>query len=446
MGTSISSSSGYTIDTSIDIIKDGESDFDLNVHLDDNLKICTNADYSTNAATDDNYIDDNIDDDDDDNNFDERIDVIKTMKILEQITYPSPICQELPEIFRGAWRKQIVEWMYVLVKYCKLKHEATAAAVYYLDTAVSLSMVQTPKDYQLCAMTALHVALKVYGSPTVRVVKLSCLVKLGNGKFIENDIIQMEYDLLRALKWRLHPPTPDCFLHRYLELLPLSQNQNYRKKVEEITEEIIEVAVANDRFLAFPSSVIAYAALLLALELTTRSTTNHRINASQADQTRTVIHRLQQSTEEEQYCDFDWSTFLNNMKSVAGMSDVFENNSVINDKFNCNNTDDDNRIIVSQMVHQTKMLLDRIIIQGRPLEDDGDENDDDDGIYTTSSCDYNGRNNNSCSGEDEHANKLSSSSAKKVSFAPPSPTSTLSSNTLTTATTTAAVLINSPPL
>merc|ERR1719387_1203502 len=48
-------------------------------------------------------------------------------------------------MFCGLWRRQIVEWMYVLIKYCKLKHEATAAAVYYLDAAVACdsSIVKT---------------------------------------------------------------------------------------------------------------------------------------------------------------------------------------------------------------------------------------------------------------------------------------------------------------
>merc|ERR1712176_436879 len=90
------------------------------------------------------------------------------------------------------------------------------------DAAVACdsSLVETPRDYQLCAMTALHLALKVYDSPAVRVVKLSCLVTLGNGEFTEDDIIQKEQDLLRALDWRVNPPTADCFLQRYMELLP----------------------------------------------------------------------------------------------------------------------------------------------------------------------------------------------------------------------------------
>ena len=98
---------------------------------------------------------------------DERRIVLRTMRALETSVYKRPRAQSMPELFRGLWRRQIVEWMYVLIKYCKLRHEATAAAVYYLDAAVmcdSSSLVKSPRDYQLCAMTALYLALKIYDS------------------------------------------------------------------------------------------------------------------------------------------------------------------------------------------------------------------------------------------------------------------------------------------
>jgi hypothetical protein len=302
-----------------------------------------------------------------DNDSDDRTVVLRTMRALESSVYKRPRAQNMPETFRGVWRRQIVEWMYILIKYCKLKHEACAAAVYYLDAAVmcdSSSLVKTPRDYQLCAMTALHLALKVYDSPTVRVVKLSCLVKLGNGQFTEDDIIQKEYELVRALGWRINPPTANCFLQRYMELLPFldsdnecedgveidlsddDSDQNSRKdnedndqlgpiercrrerllKLEEVASEYIEVATARDRFLCVPPSVIAYAALLSAIELTTA--------------------HLRQT----QNGYYDWSTFLRNMKDVAEMGDIYGDFST-----------DSNGGIVSRSVCRTKMLLDKIV-------------------------------------------------------------------------------------
>ena len=425
------------------------------------------------------------DNDDDDDDIDERIIVFKAMKLLEESTYKRPHYKELPGKFRGLWRKQIIEWMYVLIKHCKLKHEATAAAIYYLDIAVSLSksnysssplssssssslvLVQTPEDYQLCAMTALHLALKVYDSPTVRIVKLNCLVKLGNGEFTENDVIQKEQDLLQALNWRLHPPTPDCFLYRYLELLPIldhhqsesankskceytdnkesiierqdlgqksqQQKQQRLSQLKETASEIIEIALAYDRFLTVPPSVIAYAALLLAMELTTDTNTTNYIA------THTYIHRLQQH-EQQQNQYYDWSVFLCNMKDIAGMGDIVnDSNNERNNHNNVDESDDRKESNVSYLVLQTKMLLDRIIIQGIPLEDDvDDEISDDIEIFnatsttkTTDSC---------CRGDKLKHPIFSARTSKLASTPPPSPTSTMSSNTTATTNATSSSL------
>lgn len=325
---------------------------------------------------------------DDTDGVDERTTVLRTMKSLENSVYKRPNAQCLPEIFRGMWRKQIVEWMYILVKYCKLKHEATAAAVYYLDVAVwassssSSSLVKSPRDYQLCAMTSLHLALKVYDSPTVRVVKLSCLVKLGNGEFTEDDIIQKEQELLRALSWRINPPTANCFLQRYLELLQFSDDEGgtgdsgserdmdnddvstkhgcqnkfdpieqYRREqletVEEVALDFIEVAMAHDRFLSVPSAVIAYAALLSAIELT--------------------MEANGQKQQQQNGCgSYDWVTFLHKMNHVAEMGDIMNG-----DDHRGNGKD------LSLLVLRTKLVLERIV-KGLPAP--AEEEDD-------SSCD-----------------------------------------------------------
>jgi len=303
--------------------------------------------------------------------------------------------------------------MYVLIKYCKLKHEATAAAVYYLDAAVMCesSLVMSPRDYQLCAMTALHLALKVYDSPTMRVIKLSCLVKLGNGEFTVDDIVQKEEDLVKALGWRINPPTADCFLHQYMELLPFLDDddeecevdpsevkneadnqlspielrrQKRLAKIEEVASEYIEVALARDRFLSTPTSVIAYASLLSAMELVTAEQQKHR-----------------------QQCYYDWATFLHRMAQVAEMGDILSNFE--GEK-------------VARVVRRTKMHLDRIV-KGLDLPDEEEEDD-----FSLAGLEANtaisGKISNSNGVRDDRVQGARSSTARSSS--PPSPTSTAS--------------------
>lgn len=369
---------------------------------------------------------------------DDRTSVLRKMRELENSVYKRPRAQSMPEIFRGQWRKQIIEWMYVLIKYCKLNHEATAAAVYYLDAAVvcpSSSLINSPRDYQLCAMTALHLALKVYDSPLTRLVKLSCFVKLGNGEFTVDDIIQKEQDMVRALGWRISPPTADCFLQRYMELLPFldddednddehnfelssdsDQNssedeneendqlgpserrrRNRLRKLEEIASEYIEVAMARDRFLCVPPSVIAYAALLSAIEIYSND-----------------------KQQQQQQCDIDFSTFLHNMEDIAEMGDIFADFDTVN--FNeKDGTSSNSSKGVSRSVRRTKILLDRIVkgLTLPPEEEDDFFSTTELAMQSNFSCNHNS--------EKYEKNIFSDRTTAVKSSSPNSPTSTVSS-------------------
>jgi Cyclin, N-terminal domain len=246
---------------------------------------------------------------------------LQQMRHLERTTYKRPLARQLPEPFNGLWRQQIVDWMYTLVKYCKLRHESAAAASYYLDVAVCKGLVQSPNDYQLGAMTALYLALKVYDSPCVRVVKLSSLVKLGNGEFTEDDILHMERDLVKLLGWRVNPPTPNCFLQQYLTLLPRqfhgeeeSSNMNVvRDRIEEVALLAIEQVTSRDYFLSVPSSVLGYSAMLFAVETIDLQYQQQR---EQHEQQHRHHHHLASSPH---LTFLEYQTFLLNMTQVADL-------------------------------------------------------------------------------------------------------------------------------
>jgi hypothetical protein len=252
---------------------------------------------------------------------------LQHMRHLESTTYKRPLVFQLPEPFNGLWRQQIVEWMYTLVKYCKLRHESAAAASYYLDVAVGHGLIHSPNDYQLCATTALYLALKVYDSPCMRVLKLSSLVKLGNGEFTEDDIVQMERDLVKLLDWRLNPPTANCFLLQYLTLLPQhfhaeevdpSSSSNFsviRDRIEEIALLAIEQVTARDYFLSIPPSIIGYSSMLFAIE---SLELQHQLQLQQ--------HQQQSNSSPQRLSFLEFQMFVFNMTEVA---DLDSNNSPI---------------------------------------------------------------------------------------------------------------------
>jgi hypothetical protein len=169
--------------------------------------------------------------------MDQVHDVVAAMRNQEQTTYLRTNYLEaqqlqLHHILDAPWRQRIIEWMYGVVDHCSLRRDSVATASVYLDICVQRGVVQTREEYQLAAMTALQIAIKLCDST---VVKLQSMVALGRGLFTAQDVIDMERKILSALNWNCHPPTPVCFLRQFLRLLPPSVPPFTRYMIAEVT-------------------------------------------------------------------------------------------------------------------------------------------------------------------------------------------------------------------
>lgn len=194
-------------------------------------------------------------------NFEDVHDILQKMRIQESTTYAqSTIDNELA----GLWRKMLVDWMYYVIDYCHLQRQAVAAAAFFFDVAVRKKLVETPEEHQLAAATALQLALKTHDSSIIRLEKL---VKLGRGLFTENDVVKMERQILESMNWRLHPPSTYCFLRQYERLLPTTISESARSMINKVTALACEVTVTESSYLSYKPSEIAYASMLMALEM-----------------------------------------------------------------------------------------------------------------------------------------------------------------------------------
>lgn len=196
----------------------------------------------------------------------EAADIVAVMQLQEETIYcrsdylSNSNCSKVVD---GIWRQRIVEWMFGVVDHCSLRRDSVAVAAYYLDLCMERGVVESRQEFQLAAMTALQLAIKLYDST---VVKLDSMIKLGRGLFTEKDVIAMEAKILNALKWQVHPPTPICFLRQFLRLLPPAVAPLARYVVAEATRFIAEISVCLYKFIDCPSSVVAYAGMLIAIE------------------------------------------------------------------------------------------------------------------------------------------------------------------------------------
>ena len=115
----------------------------------------------------------------------------------------------------------------------------------------------------LTSLTTLHIAIKLHES---KKVKINTLANLSRGQFGPEHIEEMEWKILSALQWKLHPATQYAFVSYLLLLLPQEVNVAVRKELFELSRYLTELAVCDSYFVSVDNSTVALAAILNVLE------------------------------------------------------------------------------------------------------------------------------------------------------------------------------------
>lgn len=188
-------------------------------------------------------------------------DILEVMREKEERIYHHEF--ELGEL-EALWRKILIDWMSYVVDHCNLQRQAVAAAAFFLDVAMGRGLVETREEHQLAAASALQLALKLFDSTVIRIEKL---VSLGRGLFSVEDVAIMEYKILTSLDFHCHPPSTHCYLRQYERLLPSTVQESTRRMIDEVTKLVADLTVVDHKYNSYSNSVIAYAAMLMAMEL-----------------------------------------------------------------------------------------------------------------------------------------------------------------------------------
>lgn len=115
----------------------------------------------------------------------------------------------------------------------------------------------------LTSLTTVHIAMKLNDT---KKISLGTLANLSRGQFGPKDIEEMEWTILSALHWRLHPPTQYAFVSHLLLLLPREVNFSVRNGLSEVSLYLTELAVCDSYFVDVPNSTVAFAAILIVME------------------------------------------------------------------------------------------------------------------------------------------------------------------------------------
>ena len=186
-------------------------------------------------------------------------------------------------------RAKMVLWCYQVVDYCNLHRETVEVALRTLDRFLCLAhgasdendatrqephpvaqkCLEDRQTFQLAAMTCLYTAIKM---SEVEVMDPSIVASLSRGMCTEAEVIEMESTLLMALDWRISAPTAHAAADHLVQLLDASSSsgdvvaQHIKRTVLERARHYIQLAVVEYRLASVRPTLIAYAAIVNALE------------------------------------------------------------------------------------------------------------------------------------------------------------------------------------
>lgn len=202
--------------------------------------------------------------------LDEIVDRVQAMRKQEETSYLyRHFLPRLPDGTRDTrlnivWREKICQWSYNVVDHFDLSREVVAVSLSLFDRYLAtLGNRCNGNMALLTSLTTLHIAIKLHDP---KKIKLSTLANLSRGQFGPKDIEQMEWTILSALRWKLHPPTHYAFVSHLLLFLPQEANAAVRKGLNELSKYLTELAVCDSYFVDVYSSTVAFAAILNVME------------------------------------------------------------------------------------------------------------------------------------------------------------------------------------
>ncbi len=175
--------------------------------------------------------------------------------------------KELSFYVHGTWREQICLWSYRVVDHFDIPREIVEISLNLFDRFMASRGNRCNSNLALLAsLTTLHLAIKIHSAD--KRIKISTMANLSRGQFSARHIETMEWQILKAVGWKLHPPTVFAFISYFLRLLPSSEEADglVRKDLFELSVYMAELSVCDSFFIHSTASTVAFAAVLNAME------------------------------------------------------------------------------------------------------------------------------------------------------------------------------------
>lgn len=172
------------------------------------------------------------------------------------------------------WREKVTQWCYDVVDHLNESRDVVYVAMNLLDRhcvrCSSQPAEMDEREYELAAMTALFLAVRISGSGNLEVPDL---VRMSRGGIHLQEVITTGKAMIKSVsEHRL--VTPIQFVRAFLELLPPSVDTTSRSSLLESASFLVEVSVCDAFFIGVVPSKLAMAAVLNASGSTFSSPTS----------------------------------------------------------------------------------------------------------------------------------------------------------------------------
>ncbi|CAJ1892776.1 unnamed protein product [Cylindrotheca closterium] len=168
------------------------------------------------------------------------------------------------------WRVKMIQWAFKVVDHLDLDREIVAIAINYLDRFCLEDSRPNGIDrrtLQLLTLTSLYIAIKLFEFRAIRAsdgdgaatTTLETLLLLTGSPFTKQEMESMEYEILDALQWQVHPPTEQIFIAHFMSAMPPCDS-----RVQRLSLYLAELSLLDSFFASYRTSETAYAALLFS--------------------------------------------------------------------------------------------------------------------------------------------------------------------------------------
>mmetsp|Transcript_20091 Transcript_20091/g.29816 ORF Transcript_20091/g.29816 Transcript_20091/m.29816 type:complete len:335 (+) Transcript_20091:331-1335(+) len=200
------------------------------------------------------------------NSLDNVVDRVMAMRRQEEgpYLYESYLLENEDAQVNVSWREKITHWSYNVVDHFGLSREVVAISLNLFDRFLATRGNTCNGNMALLtSLSTLHLAIKLHDTKKIRI---STLASLSRGQFGPKHIEEMEWVILNALQWKLHPPTAYSFIFYFLLFLPKEASSLVQREIFELSRYFTELAMCDSVLVKTKASTIAFASVLNVIQ------------------------------------------------------------------------------------------------------------------------------------------------------------------------------------